>query len=158
MCLTYIFKTKFLFVGSLNNAFRALVSKIHNIFFYGDWCLNFGLCIYYTLSLSTELNSRRQDLWCNNIPVMISLKKILVMMSSKEYSHVFCWLPLFMLYILIFRLIIACLITYIYFSFQVTLLCFKRFKLVPYALKVSSWSKCYSHWNKVSPSATWYWV
>lgn len=37
--------------------------------------------------------------------------------------------------------LIACLIPYDYFSFQVGSLCFKSFKLVLYVLKVSSWSK-----------------
>jgi len=37
--------------------------------------------------------------------------------------------------------LIACLIPYVYFSFQFGPLCFESFKLVPYILKVSSWSK-----------------
>jgi len=37
--------------------------------------------------------------------------------------------------------LIACLIPYVYFSFQFGHLCFKSFKLVSYVLKVSSWSK-----------------
>ena len=37
--------------------------------------------------------------------------------------------------------LIECLIPYVYFSFHVDPLCFKSFKLVPYVLKVLSWSK-----------------
>ena len=43
--------------------------------------------------------------------------------------------------VLYFQGLIACLIPYVYFSFQVGPLCFKSFKFVPYVLKVSSWSK-----------------
>ena len=35
--------------------------KIHSFFFFcSDWGLNLRLCIYYALSISTELNSRGQ--------------------------------------------------------------------------------------------------
>ena len=32
------------------------------------------------------------------------------------------------------------------------MLCFKSFMLVPYVLKISSWYKAYSRWNKLVPS------
>jgi len=44
------------------------------------------------------------------------------------------------LYSILFVLI-ACLIPYVYFRFQVVPLCFKSFKLVLYVFKFSSWSK-----------------
>jgi len=43
--------------------------------------------------------------------------------------------------LLFFLGLIGCLIPYVYFSFQVGPLCFKNFELVPYVLKVLSWSK-----------------
>ena len=48
---------------------------------------------------------------------------------------------LLLLLLLLLLGLIACLIPYVYFSFQVGPLCFKSFELVPYVLKVSSWSK-----------------
>jgi len=50
---------------------------------------------------------------------------------------------------ILFPGLIACLIPYVYFSFQFGPLYFKSFKLVSYILKVLSWSKTLLTWNKL---------
>ena len=64
-----------LFILIMDDFFRKIIFKISRCFFCGGRGLNLGPCIFYTMSLSTELNSREQISRCSFSRIKIEFWK-----------------------------------------------------------------------------------